>query len=301
MKIAALLLPLAPLQSTPETPPKPPTVIVETFTEEIDGGAGGLDVDAQGNVYCADFGALLGGSPGTRVYKIDPSGEVSVFADGLRGASGNAFGLDGELYQSNIAGNFISRIDAQGKATKFLAENLASPVGIAIAESGELYIANCGSGRIIACTPEGQSGDFCVSSLLSCPNGITIGPEQNLFVANFNNGDVIKITPTGEASRLATLPGKNNGHILFHDDKLFVVARGAHQIYTVSLTGEVELLAGSGKRGRDDGPALEATFSFPNDIAVSPDGKYLYVNENASTTKPHNQLAPMIVRRIRLR
>ena len=82
---------------------------------------------------------------------------------------------------------------------------------------------------------------------------------------------------------------------------LFVVARTAHQIYRVSLDGEVELFAGSGERGHDDGPALEATFSFPNDLAFSPDGTILYVNENASTTEPHTVLAPMIVRRIRLR
>ena len=96
------------------------------------------------------------------------------------------------------------------------------------------------------------------------------------------------------------MPGTNNGHLTWHDGFLYVVARGAHKIFKVSPEGEVSLFAGSGKRGRDDGPAHEATFSFPNDIAVSPDGKSFYVNENASTTAPHTELAPMIVRRIRV-
>ena len=78
------------------------------------------------------------------------------------------------------------------------------------------------------------------------------------------------------------------------------MARGAHQIFRVTLEGEVELFAGTGERGRDDGPALEATFSFPNDIDVAPDGT-LYVNEIASTTGSAQSLAPMIVRRIRTR
>lgn len=111
---------------------------------------------------------------------------------------------------------------------------------------------------------------------------------------------MVKISPYGEVSKLATLPGNNNGHLVYHDEELYAVARGAHQIYRVSLEGEVVLFAGSGKRGHDDGPALEATFSFPNDLAFSPDGKTLYINENASLTEPHTVLAPMIVRSIKL-
>ena len=58
--------------------------------------------------------------------------------------------------------------------------------------------------------------------------------------------------------------------------------------------------AGSGVRGRDDGPAAEATFSFPNNLAFSPDGRTLYVNQNALTAEPHTELAPMLVRRLRI-
>jgi DNA-binding beta-propeller fold protein YncE len=173
-------------------------------------------------------------------------------------------------------------------------------VGIAIDEEGMLFVANCGSNAIVEVTPDGESTVFATDPLLSCPNGIVLDEEHNLYVACFNNGDVIKISWAGEVTRLATLPGKNNGHLVYREGLLYVVARGAHQIYKVSLEGEVELLAGSGKRGRDDGPALEATFSFPNDLAFSPDGKTLYVNENGSTTEPHTELAPMVVRRIRL-
>ena len=48
-------------------------------------------------------------------------------------------------------------------------------------------------------------------------------------------------------------------------------------IFSVTLAGQVTLLAGAGPlgagpRGNDDGPALEATFSVPNGIRASPDG-----------------------------
>jgi len=296
---AAQVTPVAP--QVEERPLR--TVLVESFSKELDGGAGGLEVAADGFVYCADFGSQLGAGSkgGDKVYKLDPkTGEATIFVKGLRGASGNAIGPDGNFFQSNIGGNSITRIAPDGTSSSYVDTDLRSPVGIAIDLGGMLFVANCGSNSIVEVTPEGQSSIFAASYLLSCPNGIALDDDHNLYVANFNNGDVIKIDWSGEVSRLATLPGNNNGHLVYKGGLLYVVARGAHQIYTVSLTGEVELLAGSGKRGHDDGPALEASFSFPNDLAFSPDGKLLYVNENASTTEPGTTLAPMLVRRIRL-
>lgn len=77
------------------------TNLVLTLTASIQAGSGGMAVDADGNIYMADFGAALSAPPGTRVFKITPEGEVSVFATGLVGASGNAFDSKGDLFQSN--------------------------------------------------------------------------------------------------------------------------------------------------------------------------------------------------------
>jgi sugar lactone lactonase YvrE len=290
-------------QDTPTVEPEPSVAVVETLAADLECGTGGLEVDAKGFVYCSDFGSKLGagGIGGNQVLRIDPkTGASEVFVDGLRGASGNAIGPGGDFFQSNIGGNSISRVTPDGKATVFLSQGLNSPVGIAIDEEGMLFVANCGSNSIVEVMPEGESALYAKDALLKCPNGIVLDDEHNLYVANFGNGDVIKISWSGEVSRLATLPGNNNGHLVYREGSLYVVARGAHQIFKVSLDGEVELFAGSGKRGRDDGPALEATFSFPNDMAFSPDGKLLYVNESSSITDPGTELRPTTVRRIRL-
>ena len=97
---------------------------------------------------------------------------------------------------------------------------------------------------------------------------------------------------------MVTIPGNNNGHVVFHNNSLYVVARSAHQIYKVSLEGEVELFAGTGSRGRKNGDRIESTFSYPNDIDVSLDGKYMYLNEIADTISDHRVLTPMSIRRI---
>jgi sugar lactone lactonase YvrE len=278
-------------------------VMVETLSSELPGGSGGLSVDAAGRIYVADFGEMLNGSgaPGTRVFVVEPDGSSSVYAEGFVGASGNELGPDGVLYQSNIGGSFISKVYPDGRNERWVSEGIRSPVGIATHPSGDLLVANCGNNSIRRVTLNGASTEFLASDLLACPNGITVGEDGSVYVANFGNGNVVRITDEGVASVLTSIPGNNNGHLVFFDGYLYVVARSAHQIYKVSLDGTFELLAGSGKQGLDDGPGPEATFSYPNDIGVSPDGRYLYVNDVADLSSTGVLLAPMVLRRIRVR
>ncbi|MGI9626607.1 MAG: hypothetical protein ACR2QM_07220 [Longimicrobiales bacterium] len=278
------------------------TVAVETLSEPLEGGSGGISVGPDGRIYVADFGEMLNGSgePGTRVFVVEPDGSSRVFAEGLRGASGNEMGEDGILYQSNIGGSYISKIHPDGTTEQWVSEGISSPVGIATASNGDLIVANCGNNTLRRVAPDGTSSEFLASDLLACPNGITVDDDGNFYVANFANGNVIRVTASAEASVLATLPGNNNGHLVFHRSALYVVARSAHQIYKVTVGGEMELVAGSGEQGLDDGVGAEATFSYPNDIGVSPDGRYLYVNDVADLSSTGVLLAPMVVRRLHI-
>ena len=273
---------------------------VGTLAGPIDAGSGGMEVDAEGNVYTADFGATLSsGPPGTRVWVATPDGELRVFAEGFRGASGNTIGPDGWFYQSDIAGNTISRVSPDGTVEKFVTSGVRNPVGI-VFDGDELIVANCGGNSLSRVAPDGTAELWVKSDLLRCPNGITRAPNGDLYVANFMDGNVIRVTPGGEASVFATLPGNNNGHILYGNDVLYVVARGNHQIYELTLTGELTLIAGSGARGLDDGPALEATLSLPNDVALSPDGRILYWNDVGVTTNDPQTLTPTFIRYVEL-
>jgi len=266
-----MLLPIALLEAQ---------VTVSTVTPQAFNGSGGVVVNANGEVFVGDFGATLGNANGTTVKKINlADGSVSVFASGLSGASGNAFDSQGNLYQSNIAGNRISKIDPSGNVTTFATSGIFSPVGIAIGAGDTVYVANCGNGTIRKIAPDGTSMPFASGSLFSCPNGLTIDNDGNLYTANFNNGNVIKIEPDGTASLFATIPGGNNGHLTFANNRLYVVGRCNNRIYEVSMSGDVSWLAGSGQRGNTDGPASSASFSIPNGIAASPDGSVLYVND----------------------
>jgi sugar lactone lactonase YvrE len=255
-----------------------------------------MEVDAEGRIYMSDFGRTLQGPPGTTVYRVTPEGEVTAWAEGLVGASGNAFDSRGRFLQSNIGGRTLSRISPDGTVESWVSEGLFAPVGIAVAPGDTLFVANCGNHTIQRIDPDGTSTLFSDSELLRCPNGITLAPDGHLYVANFGNGDVVRVAPDGTASVLATLPGGNNGHLLWGNGTLYVVARAANQLYRVGLEGDVELIAGTGERGLGDGPALEATLSLPNDIALSPDGTILYFNDVAVTEGEHSVIAPVVVR-----
>jgi DNA-binding beta-propeller fold protein YncE len=204
------------------------------------------------------------------------------------------------LYQSNIISKEITRIAPDGAKTTITTDSLFSPVGVTVNDDNSLIVCNCGNNTLRKVNPDGTSSLYAKSELLKCPNGITMDDDGHYYVSNFYDSSVVKVTPAGDVSVLAKIPGNNNGHINYRDGYLYVVARAAHQIYRVSLTGKVELFAGSGKRGRTDGDRLKASFNFPNDLDFSPDGKFLYVNEEADTLSDPRILTPSVVRRIRM-
>jgi len=270
---------------------------VRNLTSFFNGGSGGMDADLLGNIYMGDFGQDLNGG-GSRVLIISPTGEVNTFANGLNGASGNVFDSEGNLYQSSITGGFISKIDPQGMVSTFVTNGISGPVGVAFDSNGNLYVANCSNQTIQRVTPDGQSTTFSSGSLFNCPNGIDIDESNTIFVANFGDGNVIRVAPDGTASVFATIPGGNNGHLLFRGDDLFVIGRAANQIFRLDNNGNVELFAGGGQRGNDNGGLSEATFSLPNDLAFSPDGTKMYVNDVDPASGPNNVISPVIIREI---
>lgn len=278
---------------------KPKVTKVTTLGNPIQAGSGGMEVDKAGNIYMSNFGMQLSQAGGAEVYKITPAGNSRVFAKGLNGASGSDIGPDGLFYQSNVSGNKVSVIKKDGTVSDFATAGFFSPVGL-VKTKEALFVANCGNGTIQKVDATGNSTVFAKSDLLKCPNGLEMDNQGNLYSANFSSSDIVKIDPSGNVSVLASLPGNNNGHLVFRNGLFYVIARGAHQVYTIDLDGNVELLAGSGKMGNQDGSAKEATFTFPNDLAFSPDGSKLYLNDVGAVTQDGRLLGPVLIRVLHL-
>ena len=280
-------------------------VKVTTLTKQFN-GSGGVKIGPDGNVYIGDFGQSLGNSNGTQVWKMDLEGNLTVFARGLRGASGNDFDSKGNLFQANIAGGYISKITPDGKVTTFASTGITGPVGVVIDSSDNLYVCNCAgalANTIRKVTPQGQVSLFS-SGMFNCPNGITIDNNNNLYVSNFGNGNVIKVDPNGNSSVLAFIPGGSNGHVSYSptENVLYVASHGSHKIYRLTMDGKKEVLIGTGVRGNKDGGIDEATFSRPNGVAISMTGDTIFVNSSIPTqdnpSTGFRPLNPSVIRMI---
>ena len=257
---------------------------VLTVVDSLVGAVGGVAVDGIGAIYVADFGET--------VYKVQPDGRVSVFATGLYGASGNAIGPRGELYQANFSGHYVSRVDRDGSHEIF-AEGFRGPVGVAVDPDGGLYVNNCQGNSVSRVTADGEVTELASGDLFNCPNGIVRHPGGDLYVVNFSDGRMVRITPGGDASLFAEIPGGGNGHVAFTRGNFYVTAFQSHRIFQVTPEGEVTLLTGSGTPGQADGNASEATFSWPNGIAVAPTGDRFYVNDYLNRTPPTATARPV--------
>ena len=85
------------------------TSTVYTLRDQI-AASGGVAVDPQGNVYVGDFGFSLNSANGTNLYKLTPGGSAEIFATGFVSITGMNFDAQGNLFLSNFAGGFISKV-----------------------------------------------------------------------------------------------------------------------------------------------------------------------------------------------
>lgn len=232
------------------------------------GRIGGIAVDGWGYAYVANFD--LG------VWRVSPSGEVVLFADGLYGASGNTVLPNGDLLQANFAGDSIVRIDRTGKIHPFADSGLNGPVGLTRNTDGHIYVANYMGHSISRITLDGKVSEFARHDMIKGPNSIVADPEGNLYVVSMQSPSLVKITPEGTVSEIARLPGNDNAHLALLNDVFYVTKIWDHVVLRVSMDGEFKVISGTGVKGLADGPEGQASLAYPNGIASR--GGVLYVN-----------------------
>ncbi len=195
----------------------------------------GVTVDANGNVYVADFSDYT-------IRKITSAGVVSTFAgtannygsaDGVGAAAafnlplGVAVDTSGNVYVADAGNGTIRKItpagvvstmagtagtfgsaDGIGAAAKF---NFVS--ALAIDAAGNLYVADSGNNNIRKITPAGVVSTLAgtlgvrgnvdgvgTAASFSLPNGLAVDGSGNVFVADYYNNSIRKITPAGVVS-----------------------------------------------------------------------------------------------------
>lgn len=175
------------------------------------------------------------------------------------------------------------------------------PWGMTYDSSGNLYIADRDNNNIrkvdtngIVSTVAGNgmagySGDGgqAVNASLNTPYNVTVDQEGSLYIADTKNKRIRKVNPNGVIETIAGSSnfGENgiatalslyapNDVVVDENNNLLLVETNNHRIRRIDTNGFISTIAGNGASGfsGDGGLAIDATFTFPKNIALRNDG-----------------------------
>lgn len=237
-------------------------------------------MDQAGNLYIFD-------SSNYRIRRVTPDGIIATYAGtGVQGSTGDngpatqariepsarlAIDNAGNLFLTDIVRSVVRRITPDGTISTYAGNgqaahagenvpatqaSLALPFGVAVDNAGNLFITEYNSSQIRKVSPDGimttiagsgqhgSSDGPAASAQFSDPRGIAVAANGDLYIADTANELIRKVSKDGIVSTVA----------------------GTH--FGFDFSG-------------DGGPAVNATFRFPYDVAV--DGKgTIYVADNGN-------------------
>ena len=277
----------------------------------------GIALGKDGTLYISDAGES------NRIRKIAVEGGVSVLAgsgegfadDGQASAafntpSGLAIDADGNLYVADTGNNRIRKVTPQGSVTTIAGDGTAGffdgpaaqarfngPIGVALDEHGNVFVADTYNDRIRKISPDGQVSTVAGAgtpgfadgdrntSLFDTPCGILAAPDGSLVVADTGNDRLRKITPDGSVGTFnTTVDGANLsspiGLALTHDNFLYVTELDHSRVIQIAPDGAAYVIAGRGP-GFADG-SDDARFNEPTGIAIDAHSGELYVADSAN-------------------
>jgi hypothetical protein len=269
-------------------------------------GPTSVAVDSNGNVYVASPNAQ-------QVYKIDGSGNLSVFAglgwptespekndpepaiDGpLNTPTGVAVDSAGNVYIADTVNYIIRKVDTNGIMTTVAGDSdacrggscgdggaaksaqLNSPTAVATDANGILYIADTGDNKIRVVNTTASTVTIA---------GVTIKPGNIATIAG--NGQACSSSTAkcgdGGSARSAQL-NSPQGVAVDHLGNIFIADSGDRRVRAVIPSGGIGPYAGTGSpcfggTCGDGGPALQATLGNPWQIYMDASGN-LFISDS---------------------
>jgi trimeric autotransporter adhesin len=292
----------------------------------------GLAFDGSGSLFIADH-------VNCSIRKISASGVISTYAgntvmshtgDGgpasaatMVRPAGIAFDAAGNLYIADGQGNDIRKISASGIIStvagtdtagysgdggQATAAMLNDPIGVAVDNIGNIYVADSGNNVIRKINTSGVISTFAgtgvsgysgdggpaINAKLAGPIGIAADAAGNIFVADNLNNVIRKINTSGTITTFA-----GNGTAGYSGDtgiataaqlflpnsitfdnagNVYITDEGNNALRKVSAVGIITTVAGNGIAGYsgDGGPATSANMFKPMGVAIDT-AKNIYI------------------------
>lgn len=234
------------------------------------------------------------------VVAIDPLGRVlgPIAGEGVYERLAPAIGVMADEYGHNglidptPLGELLEIEPALPTVLSFPGKVLADEAG------DRLFIADTGRHRVLVATLDGELVDVIGSGAegrddgafdeasFRRPQGMALSPDGSiLYIADRENHlirtadlrfrTVRTIAGTGEpvtffrAGRAAQTAIASPWDLHLEGDVLYIAGAGRHQLWLMHLgTGVIDVFAGTGAEGLDDGPRLDATLSQPSGLAA---------------------------------
>lgn len=296
-----------------------------------------IAVDGNGIVYVAE-------ESGTGLRRIAPDGTVTTLA-GTAGMVGSTDGngaaarfgalaglaVDGagDVWVADADSHAVRKVTSAGAVTTVAGKptdhgsndgSIAEarfhfPVGIAVDDAGNLYVADAGNATVrkisaggtvttLAGSPgmTGTVDDTGPAARFRLPVDVAVDSDGNLYVADESDATIRKVAPGGVVTTLAGSPGSINGETDgVGANAHFVSPRGvaiddSRALYITDIStntirkltpfgavGSVSTVAGAATAGNTDGLAAMARFNAPVGVAVDGAGN-LYISDLDNAT-----------------
>ena len=171
-----------------------------------------LAVDRNGTLYAATTGNVI--------WKFDPSGNRSLFANTASQISGLAVDASGFLYAATLSAPTVLKYDSQGQSSVFATTPVSPSGGLAFDPSGDLYVATEGNSKIWKYDALGNASQF--------------GPSVAAYAIAYSGSSLYVVTPQNTINKIdtagnSTLFSKSGVSIA-----LDMASDGAGNLYVIS-------------------------------------------------------------------